>query len=332
MSRTHLLQALGRVLGKPDRTDREWVNYTCPFCAGKQKFGVNLSSGRCRCFKCGSNPWVGAVFRLFGVPLPPVGILPRGRSSTHILSVATDAKEDTAPVSLRGWKRLPASPNDDHDERVIRYAVKRGADLDRWEIGTLEEAPERAVFLVRDAGIPISWQGRAIFAGMHPKTLNPPSDVGVPRGSFVFGLEHCRPGCVLAIGEGAFDAVALDRPEDGVVGVALFGKNATRDQIELLRCSGAKRVVVALDPDAPAESAMLAKRLQEVGIDTAVVDWSGYSLDDDPGSIGVDRMAELVDGARPLTAKDRIRAIAAGSRLRRDMRWRRTIRPSGQQP
>lgn len=326
-----LLRAVGKVLGRPDRTDREWANYDCPFCAARRKFGVNLASGHCRCFRCGSNPWIGAVFRLFGEPLPPPGTLPKAGHSGPMVAVARETQEETQPVSLRGWRRLPVDAPDDHDERVMRYAVKRGADLTRWEVGTLVEAPERAVFLVRDGGVPISWQGRAIFSTMHPKTLNPASDVGVPRGSFVFGLEHCTPGCVVAVGEGAFDAVALDRPADGVVGAALFGKNATRDQVELLRACGAERVVISLDPDAPAEAAALSRRLEEVGVSTAVVDWSGHTDEDDPGSLGTAAMAELIESARPLSAQGRIRAIADGSRRRRDMRWRRTIRPHGPQ-
>lgn len=35
---------------------RGWLKSDCPYCGGEKKFGINLSSNRCNCFKCGEHP------------------------------------------------------------------------------------------------------------------------------------------------------------------------------------------------------------------------------------------------------------------------------------
>ena len=35
---------------------RGWQKCDCPYCGGKQKFGINLSTNRTNCFKCGEHP------------------------------------------------------------------------------------------------------------------------------------------------------------------------------------------------------------------------------------------------------------------------------------
>ena len=33
-----------------------WMKSDCPYCGREKKFGINLSSNRCNCFRCGEHP------------------------------------------------------------------------------------------------------------------------------------------------------------------------------------------------------------------------------------------------------------------------------------
>lgn len=330
MSRRLILKALTEVLGKPDHPDKAWVNFTCPFCSGKFKFGVNLESGRTRCFKCESRPPLALVFKLLGKPLPlgSLGSRPRRVSLVDRLRFSREAREENGrPVNLSDWARLPHDDMSRSGNLALRYAVRRGADPEYWEFGTIDHDPYlgRVVFMIREHGVPVSFQARDFTGRGHPKTLNPPPDEGFPVGQVLFGLEHVQPGGTVMIVEGIFDAVSATCA-DGVFGVALLGKVATKHQLDRLCRLKDVRYVVALDPGTERESNALYKSLAETGKDVRLVDWSPYSADDDPNSVGPRGCRRLLSSARTLDLRGRVQTISRGWHSKRDLRWRGRVR------
>lgn len=327
-----LLAALQKILGQPDRDDRTWANFNCPYCAGKRKFGVNLETGATYCFKCGSRPDLRKLFREFGTTLR----LDRRKSDlAQIVFERIRARlkraEGANPISLEHWRRLPCDDMSAGDRAALRYAVKRGADPKRWEYGVFDEdrLGGRVAFLIRQQSVAMSYQARDYTRLGWPKTLNPPAGEGAPIGDLVFGLEHARTGDDIAIGEGIFDAVTLslvELPDWRVCGCALLGKNASQVQIDQIVEVEPRRVVVCLDPDARKEALAFHKRLIEAGINAYVVDWGETSLDDDPNSLGPEECARRIQSATNPSLFARVRMLSSESDGRRDLRWRRTNR------
>jgi hypothetical protein len=301
-----MLAALESLLGKPDHTDREWANYDCPFCGGKKKFGVRLENLSTFCFKCGSTPWIGDLFKRKNLPVPPLKKPTRRAKESFCFS----------SIDLSQWSRLASTTTDTYRKKLLDYAVLRGVDPDVWEIGSFLSLPDRVCFLIRDAGVPISYQARTIHSFLKPKTLNPPNGVGVPRGSLVFGAENFVHGTSLVVTEGTFDAVTAHNPSEGFSAVALLGKLSTSEQLQLLLSFPVDEIVVALDSDAASDAVRLALTLQENGKPTRVVKWPHCVDYKDPNEAGRERMLQLLSNAQPVSFSDLIRETSSES-LRR---------------
>ena len=103
----------------------------------------------------------------------------------------------------------------------------------------------------------VTYVGRDYTGTQMPKTLNNPAVPGT-HGSkdWVFNLYNALRTDHLIVTEGTFDAMAC-----GVSGVALFGKQASENQIYKIVKEKPQRVTILLDPDAQEEAEKLAYTL-----------------------------------------------------------------------
>lgn len=284
-----LLKALIQLLGQPDHVDRKWANFDCPFCGGRRKFGVNVGALRTKCFKCGSSPPVLRLWKIHGQTVPVFL-----RDLVHRPAKVSPLRapdDEFSTVPLDDWTRLPNDDMDPLDEAALEYAVERGADPKVWEFGTIddEHAGGRVVFLLRDCGLAVSYQARAIDRSGFPKTLNPPEGVGTPKSKLLFGGEHVMPGEEIVVCEGVFDAVSISNTGRRAVG--LLGKSPSRDQIRLLQAHDGP-IVLMLDRKTGDEVAKIGRALLDAERTFHVFDWRKVD-GDDPGELE----PEEIDGA-----------------------------------
>ena len=332
MNRRALIDALRRFLGSPDHDDRDWANFTCPFCRARRRFGVNLATGRTKCFRCESDPPLAALFKLFGRRLPQ-GTTSRPATGRFVETMRRmrEAKLEREPVDLSAWVRLPSTEAGDDGRRALAYARSRYASPDDWEFGVIlgEAFAGRVVFTVRECGVVLTYQARDCVGRQKPKTLNPPAGQGVPAGQVLFGAEHVRRGDRVAVCEGVFDAVAVSATGEWR-GVSLLGRVASEAQVVQIAGLDAREVVVCLDGDAGPQTATLAGRLAALGVPVRVVDWAG-DLEADPSSEGPDRMWGRLDAAGEVSRSRLVRLAASAPRRLPGRRWRRTS-PPGRPP
>jgi DNA primase len=121
---------------------------------------------------------------------------------------------------------------------------------------------------------------------------------GMPRDRllmFADRIDELRPESVL-LAEGPVDAVKCDRVP-GVVAVASMGKIVSRHQLEGLLRPGVRRVYLALDHDAPAETRKAYQHLfgrvevRIVHVPARYHDLGDVPLDETPGIVLGSRVA-----------------------------------------
>lgn len=324
-----IVRAISDVLhADPRYPTREWVNFDCPYCGAKERLGVCVNQARVWCFRCSANPAFTEFLRSLGLsPALLLGLkAPTPLESVQDRLRPRDKKGDASPLDLEGYERLRAHGEAPGKvaEKVRSYLKGRNVDLETWEVGISTDARllGRAVWMFREFDVPVYFQGRAVVGSQVPKTINPRAGEGWPRGEVLFGHNLLEYGMRVAIGEGPFDAVALSRLDDGLLGTCLLGKNITPWQLNLLRERGVETVYLVLDQEETATTAKLAGRLSDEGFDVWVPDWAGYPDLADPSSIGPDECTTLLATSSRLDRRSRLRLALAGSRTSSERRSR----------
>lgn len=207
----------------------------CPFCSDSRKrLGVHLQSGIWGCFNCGKK---GALYQLaleligahgsYGAWGVPIDI------ATPVLEGKEGAKEAEEKVSgvlpIEGLVTFTDERLDSGSPPLLRavgYLMDRTGKSYEWmvvnRLGYSMANGLRVVFPMYRQDVLVYWVARLVVDGEGPKTLHPP---GVKRP--VFSFEDRTGVEILKIGEGIFDAIALD-------GVCTLGSNVARDQVEEL--------------------------------------------------------------------------------------------------
>ena len=274
ISREAALKELERRLG-PCRKARQFHNFCCPFCDDmKYRFGVNLDTGQCYCFKCEVK---GPIRKVLGVNFRVKKGLPPKKLRVNLAP--------PAPSVGRPWKELPdvTRPNckvSTLAKDVFKYLEGRGIDpvtahMMGLGYGTSGKWLHRVIHPYYHAnGVLAGWQGRAIHEG-GAKTLTTtqddfPNALGASTGAVV-GLEMIRRGDEVAVCEGPYDALSVARV---MPAVAILGSKLHPAQVRRMRGAGASRLIMAFDPDKPKAAYKGAAVAYRAGLpDVSVVDW-----------------------------------------------------------
>ena len=243
---------------------RGWMKSDCPYCGGKQKFGINLSSNRCNCFRCGEHP----------SPVSLVMYLEENDSFNDILNILESNdfsgyvfKEEKIELQGRidvflpeGFKNL-----DIGDSQLAKsarsYLKKRGFDikeLARKGWGYCNQGKYLGYII-----IPFTEQGRLtyfnarLYMGAGPKYNNPEVNVtGLGKNFIIYNIDALELYKTVYICEGAINAETI-----GENGIATGGKHVSRYQINQFIKSDVEKFVILIDPDAKGKALDLAFKL-----------------------------------------------------------------------
>ena len=275
------------------------LRVNCPFCVDRYgsedtqyKLYVSDVKETCHCFRCDyAATWtrlvmdvtgcdyIRAVGELYIVPKPLLYSIPSklanlaSKEFTPAQGVSGQASDIEA---LQPVSRLPVGATALHGNKLAKlhiakkYMKKRGFGPKYWKRYNIGYMDGRII-------IPIEgdyWQGRAIFARTVPRFMSP----AIPSVALLFNYHVLAKYPEIVVTEGAFSAMAVG---DNAVG--LVGKNPTREKIERLKQSHAKKFIITLERNAYS-MLKLADELVAYGRDVEVWEYDG---DDDPADWGV---------------------------------------------
>jgi DNA primase len=278
--------------------------FGCPECARKKRLYVRKADGRFVCWFCRGGGMEGAPeFLLARVAHVSVAEAKarmygeEGAALERLLDLEWIDSEDPAEAHVVAptisWPWHAAELDHPHAARGVAYLESRGVPLDvAQRYGIRYSPPERRVYFpVEDRGRLVGWQARLVIPNVFitaagerkeiPKIL---SSRNIPRDRvLMFGDRITGDHAFLA--EGPFDAVKAD-----LVGgnAAAMGKCVTRGQVRILRARGVRRVTLALDPDAAAETSAL---IQDLVADMEVRVFEPDRGTKDPGDMSFEAVA-----------------------------------------
>ena len=195
------------------------------------------------------------------------GALEYLRQKRHL----TDATLETFGLGYapRGWdnllKKLTASGFREQDLVEAGLVTQRAADDEahagRQEARLFDRFRERIMIPIREAGGKMAGFGARIFNPEDfPKFLNSPETPLFSKSHILYGYDRARKAIRLAdqavIVEGYLDVIALHQAGFENV-VSPMGTALTEDQLRLLK-RATRRIVLALDPDAAGQKAVLS--------------------------------------------------------------------------
>lgn len=219
----------------------------CPFCGDtKRHLMISLNKEVCHCFKCDYKAsWISLVIIITGLSYykalnelyyqPKLLDTDSIIAKLHNISNKLETKGNIAELP-KDFKLL--TNNNLIAARMIKqYLSHRGFDEYYWQkynLGMSETYPMRVI-------IPIEhgyWQGRSIVNWNEPKYINPKASAR----NVIFNAEALEMSDEIVVCEGAFSAMAV-----GSNAIALIGKEVTKEKLQRIINSNAKRIIIALE-------------------------------------------------------------------------------------
>lgn len=225
----------------------------CPFCSRENKYGINLSTNRTNCFRCGTHlSAIDLAMELEG--FTSYSQLIQLLNNGNYTDLSYTEKKIPLPKSIpqllpEGFKNI--SDGDSQLARTMRnYIKKRGFSI--------EEASKFGIgYGTRDKYfgyliIPYTYHGQLRYfnarrvLGVGPRYNNPDKETtGLGKEFIIFNQDALEMYNSVYICEGAINALTL-----GNRAIALMGKSISQYQLNLLIKSQVKRFILLLDPDA----------------------------------------------------------------------------------
>jgi hypothetical protein len=278
--------ALKRVLedsGLSYRQNKRSYIFTCPLCQKSGKLMMLKATGKFVCWVCAETRGFRgrpefALSEMMGVPIAGLKALLYGDVAEALtpeswfrIDLLDYFDDEEVPEDIESLVKGLQYPLDfyliDHPHAAsgLKYLEGRGIPLEVAKEYDLRYCPvqKRVIFPVKVGPKLVGWQARAIYdtswtddeGNVHeaPKILTTgPRDRVVMFQDRLAGSDHA------IICEGPVDALKCHLAGGAV---ATMGKVISKQQIDIIRNSGVKRIYLGLDPDAGAETMKLTNML-----------------------------------------------------------------------
>lgn len=327
----NVFKVLEKRLGRYSQ-NKNWLNWDCPFCGAKGRFGVHTYTGNSYCFKCEYRGSLPGLLRALGLAPDLAGRLLDRRASRLREEARKAARKDISlqPIDMSDFHEFtddPKSIRDRVDEKLVEYGHRRGAFAFGLRVGTFGHVSLLGylVMIYTMNGVPVYWQGRNVMAA-GPKSQNPPEGVGWPRGSVLAHYDIIPKNRSVVLVEGPYDGVGLSASERFCPNPLLGKTDLSRSQLQLLASLDPVEVVCLLDPGTRAETARLYDTLEAYGFRTRAVLLEGEA---DPGDLGFEVEEIVAREAQEISRRDRLRWRTLESRRKSARRKQETSRRFG---
>lgn len=288
----------------------------CPRCQKRDKLYIRKNDGRFVCWVCRDSDGFGgqvewALSELLGRPVSEIrqklyGV-GEGDRSVYLNLQLIDffGEDDAVPEALEPLLEVEPDPGfrdleTDAGKDGREYLESRGIPLEVAKEYGIQYWPvkKRVVFPVRSHGQLLGWQDRYIgptdyFDGelgipvSIPKTI---TSTGLKRDQALMFVDRITSDHAILC-EGPIDAIKAHACGGNV---ASMGKAVSRQQLNLLKNSGIRKLYIALDPDAFVESGNI---LREMGDDFEIYDMRPPTKYKDLGEMPIPEVQELFKNA-----------------------------------
>lgn len=236
----------------------------CPYCGREQKMGVNLTTYRTNCFRCGEHPSPDQMvmdIETLDTYAELLTFLKHGDFSELSFTETRVELAEPKPVYLPDRFRLINQGNG-HISKIIRnYLKHRGFNIDELSkqgIGYCTKGDYFGyVILPFYSNGKLTYFNARLVIGNGPRYNNPPKSVtGLGKEFLIFNEDALELYNQVYICEGVFNALTI-----GERAIATMGKAVSSYQINKLIKSPVKRFILLLDPDAKKQAISLALKL-----------------------------------------------------------------------
>ena len=236
----------------------------CPYCGREQKMGVNLTTYRTNCFRCGEHPSPAQMvmdIETLDTYAELITFLKHGDFSELSFTETKVELAEPKPVYLPDGFRL-INQGDGHIAKIIRnYLKHRGFNIDELSkqgIGYCTKGDYFGyVILPFYSNGKLTYFNARLVIGNGPRYNNPPKSVtGLGKEFLIYNVDALELYNQIYICEGVFNALTV-----GERAIATMGKAVSRVQVNKFIKSPVKRFILLLDPDAKKQAIDLALKL-----------------------------------------------------------------------
>jgi hypothetical protein len=254
--------------GESSLVTHGWIGCVCCFCGvgtGRPGLGINLNSGACSCWKCGSHSLADVLRELtrrslrtcidfakrfrgarVGRDLRPRGRLelPSGLPHTDWPSGLTPAEAGLLPIHCEYLRSRGFDP-----QEMVRLWHLRG-------IGIHEKLSWRLFIPVFHDGKAVSWTTRAVGNVDHGKRYwsAKAEQEELPHKELLYGMDYCRNAVI--VHEGCTDAW-----NTGPGAVATFGVKTTEAQVRAIATFPLRVICFDSEPEAQIRAGRMCEAL-----------------------------------------------------------------------
>ena len=236
----------------------------CPYCGREQKMGINLTTYRTNCFRCGEHPSPAQMvmdvenLETYNELLT---FLKHGNFTELEFNEEKVELSEAKPVILPEFFKL-INQGEGHIAKITRnYLKHRGFDIEalsKLGIGYCTKGDYFGyVILPFYSNSNLTYFNARLVIGNGPRYKNPPKSVtGLGKEFLIFNEGALELYNQIYICEGVFNALTM-----GERAIATMGKAVSSYQVNALIKSQCKRFILLLDPDAKKQSIDLALKL-----------------------------------------------------------------------
>ncbi|MCM1438818.1 MAG: hypothetical protein NC131_06355 [Roseburia sp.] len=236
----------------------------CPYCGRENKMGINLSTYRTNCFRCGEHPRPSQLVmdvENIDVWSDLLRFLDSADFTTYTFKEEKVELLEKKPVYLpEGFQNIKYGTSQ-LANTMRGYVKKRGFDvqeLSRMGIGYCNDGPLFGYLI-----IPFYYRGELryynarLVIGNGPRYNNPNKDTtGLGKEFIIYNYDALFMYKSVYLCEGAINAMTM-----GERGIATMGKAISAYQVNEIIKSPVERIIILLDPDAKEQAINLALKL-----------------------------------------------------------------------
>lgn len=261
---TKILSYFRNRYGRLNKSTKGWYRMDCPFCFGKQSFGVNIFNNRCKCFKCEYNEKTRkTIAELEGKAENTVFTILENFDEVPIFE--KEHHSNIRTIELPKGFRLMSMGDSFTAMMARRYMKKRGFNIDYLTyrgVGYCEDDPKykgSIIFPLYYSDKLVYFTNRRFFMGLGTKRKfdNPSeSDFGIGKNKLIYNRDALYLYKHIYLLESVINALTM-----GDTGIAIYGKSISDFQFSEILRSPVEKITILLDPDAIGQAINLALRL-----------------------------------------------------------------------